>query len=132
MAESLNAENTKRSNSAKRGVNYGYRLYKKGLKTIAEQEKKIKEARKEKELDEKRKYSFKPEINENSKIIAKDNGKEKLETRLMMFGQIVQEKIEQQKSAMALESKMKCTFHPEVNKKYNISKFIGVKKLQVE
>ena len=105
--------------SDKGSLNYGDRLYQRGMKRLEEHDREIKEAKKNKEINDQQKYTFKPEINSNSRTIAKEFSKDKPEIRLLMMGQTMQEKKEQQKTALDIEDKLKCTFHPEVNKEYN-------------
>jgi len=113
-----NSKVRRRSSSTNGVLNYGHRLYQKGLKKKEEHERAIKEAKKLKKINEDKAYTFKPEIDHNSKIMTKDLSKDKAENRLIMFGQILQEKKEQQRTVMAIEDKLKCTFHPELNKMY--------------
>lgn len=99
-------------------MNYGQRLYQKGLKKKEEREREIKEFKKEKEIKDQRYYTYKPEIDKNSKQIIENMNRDKPENRLLMMGQVALEKKEQQRTVFLIEDKLKCTFHPEVNKKY--------------
>ena len=87
-----------KTNLKKEGFNYGDRLYKKGIKTREEREKEANRIKKERELEEQRKYTFKPEIDSNSKLIAKDISKDKPEDRLITLAHATREKKEQQKT----------------------------------
>eukprot|EP00826_Nyctotherus_ovalis_P003845 TRINITY_DN10796_c0_g1_i2.p1 TRINITY_DN10796_c0_g1~~TRINITY_DN10796_c0_g1_i2.p1 ORF type:complete len:305 (-),score=104.11 TRINITY_DN10796_c0_g1_i2:2338-3252(-) len=107
---------TRPISSNKNSLNFGDRLYQKGMKRLEEHEREVREAKKSREMAEQQKYTFKPEINANSKLLAKDASRDKPEDRLIMVGQAVQEKKEQQKTALDIEDKLKCTFHPELNK----------------
>lgn len=55
-------------------INYGERLYQKGLKRKEELERRIREAKSHKELQQQDEFSFKPEINEISKLMVQRHG----------------------------------------------------------
>lgn len=105
------------SSSDKKSINYWDKLYEKGIKDKENHEREINEAKRIKQINEQQNYTFKPEINHNSRQLTKNFINEKAEDRLMMMGQIMQEKKEQQKTALDVEAKLKCTFHPELNRK---------------
>ena len=108
----------KRPNSSERtSLNYGFRLYQKGIKKKEEHERECVQAKKELELKEKQNYTFKPMIDPNSKQILGDSEKQKPENRLLLVGQMLQEKKEQQRTVYLIEDKLKCTFHPEISRK---------------
>jgi len=86
------------------------------MKRKEEHEREMREAKKNREMTEQQMYTFKPEINATSKLLTKDITKDKPEDRLLMVGQAIQEKKEQQRTVLDIEDKLKCTFHPEVNK----------------
>ncbi len=111
------------SSSDRDSLNYGHRLYQKGLKEKEEREREIKEAKKEQEIQQRRYYTFKPEIDAGSKQLLRDANRDKPENRLLMLGQVALEKKEQQRTVLMIEDKLKCTFHPEINKKYCVFLF---------
>ena len=130
MTSSDSFKNDQRPSSSDRtALNYGYRLYQKGIKKKEEHDRECREAKKEREIREKQSYTFKPTIDPNSKEILRDTNRDKPENRLLLIGQVMQERKEQQRTVGLIEDKLKCTFHPEVNKKYNNNAtFIGAKK----
>lgn len=104
--------------SSNRSVfNYGDRLYQKGMKRKEEHEREAKEAKKEREIRERQEYSFRPTINKTSISQFQDKSNAKPEYRLMQKGQETVEKVEHQRTANLIENKLRCTFHPEINKK---------------
>lgn len=113
-------------------LNYGDRLYKKGMKKKEEHERECKELKMEKEIKEKQDYTFRPIINKTSKNSIQDLDRTRPENRLIQIGQAIQEKREQQRTVNLIESKLKCTFHPEINKKSERMAFERSKNISME
>ena len=86
---------------------------------MEQREKEFKEAQKEKDAIDLDNYTFRPYINPTSKSLARQvQTKEKLENKLISEGQILFKKKEQQRTLCLLQDMQKCTFRPEVDKKY--------------
>ncbi len=117
-AEERGSQSLRPSSSDRNSLNYGQRLYEKGVKKLEERDRECQEVIKDRELEERKLYTFKPTIDANSEELAREVPRERLEDRLIMAGQALQARKKQQHTASLVEDKLKCTFHPEVNKKY--------------
>ena len=101
-AQNTNANDSSSILRAPMLVNYGERLYHKGLKMKEEQSRLLNEVRAQQEQVT-RNCSFHPQINEISRIIAHNPNREqgvKAEDALIRFGQLAREKLEVKRSEL--------------------------------
>ena len=78
-------------------LNYGTRLYQKGIQKLEEVERKHKQAMIEKEVNETKDLSFHPKINPVSYYYG-SKGEERLEDYLLKKGMLTKDKIEQKRA----------------------------------
>jgi len=90
-------------------LNYGERLYQKGIKRKEDLERHIREAKTMKDEREKQRFTFQPQINQASKHIMRS------ETQLLKYGEQVREKIEQKRTEILLQEQIACKFRPNIN-----------------
>eukprot|EP00831_Metopus_contortus_P067466 TRINITY_DN6020_c0_g1_i1.p1 TRINITY_DN6020_c0_g1~~TRINITY_DN6020_c0_g1_i1.p1 ORF type:complete len:433 (-),score=102.28 TRINITY_DN6020_c0_g1_i1:546-1844(-) len=102
----------------KAALNYGSRLYQKGVKMKEEIERKCCEAKKDQEIRQMKYHTFKPMINLTSKLITETAHSQpgRPEDRLLRSGNLINEKKQQQRTVFLIEDKLRCPFHPELNK----------------
>ena len=74
-------------------ANYGAKLYERGMRRMYEMEKFVKRAKSEQDLAELEAYSFKPQINNVSRMINRA-GYSKAEDFLIQYGRAVKDKID--------------------------------------
>jgi len=95
-------------------LNYGTRLYQKGIQKIEDVERKHQQALVLREFDEVKDLSFHPKINPVSYYYgAKQN--EKLEDYLLNKGLMTKDKLDQKRAETMYERQQNCTFQPKIN-----------------
>eukprot|EP00347_Sterkiella_histriomuscorum_P010260 403376977 len=92
-------------------INYGERLYQKGIKRKEELDRHIREAKNYQEQNEQEQYTYQPQINAVSRSIPRS------EDNLIKYGQQVREKIEQKRTEILLQEQAECKFRPMITKK---------------
>ena len=95
--------------------NYGEYLYQRGMRRKEEMQKKVFRAKSEHDRQELEKYSFKPKINDVSKLLTRAN-QEKPEDFLIKYGKAVREKIDHQRVQYLREETEGLSFKPQVSK----------------
>lgn len=100
-------------------LNYGMRLYQKGIKKLEEVERKHKEAMQNREEQETKDLTFHPKINPVSYYFGCD-GTEKPEDYLLKQGTLAKDKLEQRRAEMLYQTQQSCSFKPRIN--YNSRK----------
>lgn len=118
----LNPSDTKRKIKKRKGksmnaayrttLNYGVRLYQKGLQKLEEVERKHKEALAAKEATEANDATFHPKINQVSNYFASND---RPENHLIKQGMLVKDKLDQKRAASLYETQQACSFHPAIN-----------------
>ncbi|TNV74359.1 hypothetical protein FGO68_gene10317 [Halteria grandinella] len=116
-----NGNNSSLKRSAPRElINYGERLYIKGLKRKEEQSRLLKEVKAQQEMQKLNQFcSFQPQINEVSRIIAhplRGEG-QSAEDALIKYGVQARERVEQKRSERLFREVAECRFHPQISKK---------------
>lgn len=115
FGDSKNENSSTISGRPKNVINYGERLYQKGLKRKEELHRQIREVKNYQDQVASNQFTFKPEINETSKILGQR--KEKTEEALIKYGQQVREKVEQLRCEIIFKEQAECKFKPEISKK---------------
>lgn len=106
---------TARSARDKTPVNYGEKLYLKGIKRMEEKEKYNHKEKMLKELEEVENLTFKPQINPISQFFGRHDGK-KLEDHLIEKGKKSQDLLEKKRSEVLFERQHSYSFKPKINK----------------
>lgn len=95
-------------------LNYGIRLYQKGIKQIEEIERKYKEALAAKEENELKDLTFQPKINPVSFYFG-TKGSERPEEHLIKHGQMIKDKIDQKRAEIMYYNQKAWSFRPKIN-----------------
>jgi hypothetical protein len=95
-------------------MNYGTRLYQKGIQRQEEIERKHKQAMIQKEINEMKDLSFHPTINPVSYYFG-SKGEEKLEDYLLKKGMLTKDKIEQKRAERLYTTLQSWSFQPKIN-----------------
>lgn len=96
-------------------LNYGEKLYQRGMRRMYEMDAFIKRAKSEQDKAEVEAYSFKPEINNISRMIVRDSY-EKTEDFLMKYGRAVRDKINHQRVLNLRNELNHISFKPKISK----------------
>jgi hypothetical protein len=120
----LHPTDSKKKNKRKKGksmhapyravLNYGTRLYQKGVQKLEEVERKHQEAMFMKEQNETRDVTFHPKINPVSYYFG-SKGSEKPEDHLIKQGLLTKDKLDQKRSETLYAAQQACSFHPKIN-----------------
>ncbi|CDW91726.1 UNKNOWN [Stylonychia lemnae] len=92
-------------------LNYGERLYQKGIKRKEEIERHIREAKNHQEQEEQEQFTYQPQINNISRSLPRN------EDNLLKYGQQTRERIEQKRTELLLQEQSECLFRPMITKK---------------
>ena len=95
-------------------LNYGTRLYQKGLQKLEDVERRHQEALALKEQDELKDHTFHPKINPVSNLYG-TKGAIRPEDNLIQKGMLVQDKLEQKRAEAIYETQKSHSFHPHIN-----------------
>lgn len=120
----LHPEESKRKQKRRKGkslnapyrttLNYGTRLYQKGIQKMEEIERKHQEAKAKKEFEELNEHTFHPKILPVSKYYG-SKADEKPEDNLIKKGLLTQDKLEQKRAEILYEIQNSNSFHPNIN-----------------
>ena len=90
-------------------LNYGIRLYQKGVKKMEEMDRLCKEAKAIQEKEECEELTFQPQINPISRLYGRKNT-DRPEEHLLNAGRALQERIEKKRSEILFEEQNQCRF----------------------
>lgn len=96
-------------------LNFGERIYERTKREREEKEMFLTRKKAEKEQKELKNATFKPSLNPRSKQLIRSYSSSRPEERLIKSGQILDQRLENQRNALVIQEKLECPFRPKIN-----------------
>lgn len=106
-------------------MNYGERLYQKGMRRKEELAKHIELLQKQRDQHLADQYPFKPEICDRSRQLAEQQGRDCAEHELLRYGDQVKSRLEQLRSELQFREQAECVFRPTLIAKRRTEKLVS-------
>jgi hypothetical protein len=100
-------------------LNYGERLYQKGIKRKEEKDRSLRRQQYENEKSQRDQFSFAPQINPVSRMLVRPTH-EKPEDALIKFARAKEDRMEQLRHEQFQNEQQECSFRPEISKKSEV------------